>query len=86
MNDNIVDLDNQKQKQQEEFEEKQKELEAKLNLKIIRKQQLESQVHDMTYKISDLNAARNTLHEKMSDQEKEILNLKSEKARLEKNR
>jgi TolA-binding protein len=67
MNDNIVDLDNQKQRQQEKFEEDQRELEEQLNQKIIRKQMLESQVKEMTYKISDLNAARNTLHEKMCD-------------------
>jgi hypothetical protein len=40
----------------------------------------------MTYMISDLNAARNTLHEKMSEQEKDITHLKAEKARLEKSR
>jgi hypothetical protein len=45
---------------------------------------LEQQVVDMTYNISDLNAARNNLHEKMSEQEKDITHLKSEKARLEK--
>lgn len=67
MNDNIVDLDNQKQRQQEKFEEDQRDLEEQLNQKIIRKQMLESQVKEMTYKISDLNAARNTLHEKMCD-------------------
>lgn len=86
MNDNIVDLDNQKQRQQEKFEEDQRDLEEQLNQKIIRKQMLESQVKEMTYKISDLNAARNTLHEKMCDQDKEVANLKAEKARLEKNR
>jgi hypothetical protein len=40
----------------------------------------------MTYNISDLNAARNTLHEKMSEQEKDITHLKAEKARLDKAR
>ena len=38
----------------------------------------------MTYYISDLNASRNNLHEKMSEQEKDITHLKAEKARLEK--
>jgi septal ring factor EnvC (AmiA/AmiB activator) len=38
----------------------------------------------MTYNISDLNAARNNLHEKMSEQEKDITHLKAEKARLDK--
>jgi hypothetical protein len=36
----------------------------------------------MTHDISDLNAARNILHEKMSEQETEVKHLKAEKARL----
>ena len=37
----------------------------------------------MTFKISDLNSVRNTLHEKMSDQEREIQKLRHDKAMLE---
>lgn len=84
MNNMIVELDNQKQQISENFEGEKKQLEEKLQAKYNRKQMLEQQVVDMTYNISDLNAARNNLHEKMSEQEKDITHLKAEKARLEK--
>ena len=61
-------------------------MEEQLNQKILKKQGLESQVKEMTYRISDLNAARNTLHEKMQEQDQEITTLKAEKAHLEKKR
>ena len=44
-----------------------------LNEKLKRKQDLESQVVEMTVRISDLNAARNTLSEKASEQDVELL-------------
>jgi len=67
MNVNIVELDNQKQEQQAKFEQDQQKLEDELNDKTVKKQDLENQVKEMTYRISDLNAARQTLHDKMTE-------------------
>ena len=44
---------------------------------------MEDQVRQMKNKIGDLNSVRNTLHEKMADQEREIHRLKHDKTQLD---
>ncbi len=82
MNNQLLEIDALKQERQETFEEDKKELEEKLQLKYNKKQQLEQQLVDMTLMLKDLKAARTTINNTMSEQDKQLASLKADKARI----
>ena len=47
---------------------------------------LENKVKDMTLRIDDIKAIRSTIHARMADKESKIIQMKAEKAQLERNK
>lgn len=86
MEQKVYDIDGKRQERQEAVDEDKRELEEKLQMKYNKKKQIEQQIIDLSVMIKDLNAAKNTINETMSEQDQELEKLKLEKARIQKNR
>lgn len=83
LNSQIEELDNHKEELTESFDEEKKQFEEKLQTKIIRKQELEGQIKDMTSLITDLNVNRNYLSTNLGELERTETNLVVEKKTLQ---
>ena len=82
MEQKVYDIDGKRQERQEAVDEDKRELEEKLQMKYNKKKQIEQQIIDLSVMIKDLNAAKNTINETMSEQDQELEKLKLEKARI----
>ena len=82
MEQKVYDIDGKRQERQEAVDEDKRELEEKLQMKYNKKKQIEQQIIDLSVMIKDLNAAKNTINETMSEQDQELEKLKQEKARI----
>ena len=82
MEQKVLDLDGKRQERQEAIDEDKRELEEKLQQKYNKKKTVEQQLVDLSYMIQDLNAAKTTINETMSEQDQELEKLKAEKARI----
>ena len=82
----MLDLDGKRQERQEAVDEIKRDLEEKLQQKYNRIKQLNQSTVDLSYMIQDLNAAKTTIDQIISEQDQEFEKLKAEKARIQKNR